>query len=161
MPDLSEWFTSGSTTLPMIVWPLILGVIIAAVAVFLNKKLIGRFVARLLAEKASTPQSAKTFAELGIKSSSFLRFSLRREGTLRKMVKAVDTVEEREGKSPVATERYYIPEEMAYRAERLYDPDDASVMTVLLAVLIFILVAVGLLFVVPELIQMLKNAFSK
>ncbi len=153
--SFSDFLTGGDTTLNMILWPMIAGVIAAACLIFANKKIIGVFVKRLLEEKADSAETAKSLEELGFAKKRLLRFSLRPGSTLRKIV-SVSVPEEPDG-APV---RYYIPEEKAYRAEVTYDPDGVSVMTILLAIIMFLVLTVLLMTVIPDLIRMASNAFG-
>ena len=55
-------FTKTATTLLMIVGGLCLGMMIACVAAYVQKKHIGKFIRTLLAEKAHDKQAAKSLA---------------------------------------------------------------------------------------------------
>ena len=157
--NLSDFFTGSETTLASIIIPLVTGVIIAAGAVLFNKQIIGKFVKRLFDENADSEQNAKTLEELGFQKNRILRYSLRDGSTLRKVVMASPVSnDEEEKKTPP---RYYIPEEHAYRAEVIYNPDGSSVLTILIAIIMFIAVTLLLLVIIPDLIQMASNAINK
>ncbi len=157
--NLSDFFTGSETTLASIIIPLVTGVIIAACAVLFNKQIIGKFVKRLFDENADSEQNAKTLEELGFQKNRILRYSLRDGSTLRKVVMASPVSnDEEEKKTPP---RYYIPEEHAYRAEVIYNPDGSSVLTILIAIIMFIAVTLLLLVIIPDLIQMASNAINK
>ena len=157
--NLSDFFTGSETTLTSIIIPLVTGVIIAACAVLFNKQIIGKFVKRLFDENADSEQNAKTLEELGFQKNRILRYSLRDGSTLRKVVMASPVSnDEEEKKTPP---RYYIPEEHAYRAEVIYNPDGSSVLTILIAIIMFIAVTLLLLVIIPDLIQMASNAINK
>lgn len=168
MPTLSELLTGSETTLASILWPLMAGVILAACVVFLNKKILGSFVKRLLDDKICDEASAKTLRELGFEKNRFLRYALRPESTLRKMVKmappaVTEPVDGTGDTEPAATAdepRYYIPEDCAYRAEVTYRPDGSSILTVVIAAIVFIAAAVILLSVIPRLIELVGQAFG-
>ncbi len=155
--SLSDFFTGSETTLVSVLIPLVLGVIIAACAVLFNKQVIGKFVKRLFDENADSEQNAKTLEELGFQKSRILRYSLRDGSMLRKVVMASPDPEKEE-KTP---KRYYIPENCAYRAETIYNPDGSSVLTIVIAIIMFIAVTLLLLVIVPDLIQMASNAVNK
>ena len=157
--NLSDFFTGSETTLASIIIPLVTGVIIAACAVLFSKQIIGKFVKRLFDENADSEQNAKTLEELGFQKNRILRYSLRDGSTLRKVVMASPVSnDEEEKKTPP---RYYIPEEHAYRAEVIYNPDGSSVLTILIAIIMFIAVTLLLLVIIPDLIQMASNAINK
>ena len=82
-----ENFSFGNplATYRMIIIAIALGLIIATVAVFVGCKVSGELVRRLYAEKAFSPDKAKTLAELGLGSRRALRHSLR-HGSLKRMI---------------------------------------------------------------------------
>lgn len=149
----SDLLIQNNPTLAAILYPMLIGLIIGVIVVLFNKQMIGRLVKKLLDEKIRTEDAAKTLDELGFGKSKLLKFLLRDGTTLRKVVKAAET----DKSSP---ERYYIPEECAYRAEVIYNPDGSSVITVVIAVVMFIALTFIMMTVIPDLIQMLMNAIN-
>ncbi len=145
------FWDQSNPTVASILWPMIVGVILASFAVLFHKKTIGKFVKKLLTERAETEASAKSLSELGFVKSRFLRYALRDGSTLRKMVYRTEA----EGEP-----RYYIPEDKAYRAEVTYHPDGSSVLTVVFSVILILVVASVMMILIPDLIQMAKNAFE-
>ena len=156
--NLSEFFTGPISDLASILSSMVIGVILAACIVFINKQTIGKFVKRLFDEKATSEDTAKTLEELGFEKSRILRHALRSGSTLRKMVMACSDGSEEESSSPL---RFYIPDEKAYRAEITYNPDGSSILTLVIATLMFIVVATILVVLIPDLIQMASNAIDK
>jgi hypothetical protein len=152
--NLSDLLTGGNTTLASILWPLIAGVILAACAVFFNKQTVGKFVKKLFDEQAINEESAKSLAELGFEKNTIVKIALRTGSTLRKVIHVVPI----DGEDTTAAERYYIPDECAYRAEVTYNPDGSSILTIVIAIVMFIAMAVILMTVIPDLIQMASNA---
>ena len=152
--NLSDLLTGGNTTLASILWPLVAGVILAACAVFFNKQTVGKFVKKLFDEQAISEDSAKSLAELGFEKNSLVKFALRSGSTLRKVIRVAPV----DGEDNTAAERYYIPDECAYRAEVTYNPDGSSVLTIVIAIVMFIAMTVILMTVIPDLIQMASNA---
>lgn len=144
---------------------MVLGVTLAVFIVFFNKKTLGKLVKKLFEEKAENEITAKSLKELGLEKSRILRYALREGSTLRKMVYAVPP---RDGEEAASGEKgqksgevkYYIPEDKAYRAELTYNPDGTSVLTVVLAILIFAIVSLVLLAVIPSLVRIAVSTFS-
>jgi hypothetical protein len=141
----------SNPTVGSILWPLMVGVIIAAFVVLFHKKTLGKLVKKLFDEGAKTEATAKSLAELGLEKNKFLRYALRPDSTLRKIIDATEVDGEL---------RYYITEDNAYRAEVTYNPDGSSVLTVVIAILLILIVASVMLILIPDLIQMFKNAFN-
>lgn len=154
--NLSDLFTGGSTTLASLLWPMATGLILAVCAVFWNKQTIGKFVKKLFDMQATSEDNAKSLAEIGYGKSRMIPFLLRHDATLRKVIYAVPAGEQN-GNQP---ERYYIPESCAYRAERMYNPDGTSLLTITIAIILFIALAMILLAVIPDLLQMAANALD-
>lgn len=150
--NLSQLLTGGNTTLASILWPLVAGVILAACAVFFNKQTVGKFVKKLFDAQANDADSAKSLSDLGLQKSVILKLALHPDSTLRKMVRSAPA------EDASAPERFYIPEETAYRAEVTYNPDGSSVLTIVIAIVMFIAVAMILMTVIPDLVQMVSNA---
>ncbi len=153
--NLSDLLTGGNTTLASILWPLVAGVILAACAVFFNKQTVGKFVKKLFDVQAINEESAKSLAELGFEKNALVKFALRTGSTLRKVIRVAPVDGEEQ---TAAQERYYIPDECAYRAEVTYNPDGSSVLTIVIAIIMFIGMTVILMTVIPDLIQMASNA---
>jgi hypothetical protein len=139
----------SNPTVGSILWPLMVGVIIAAFVVLFHKKTLGKLVKKLFDEGAKTEATAKSLAELGLEKNKFLRYALRPDSTLRKIIDATEVDGEL---------RYYITEDNAYRAEVTYNPDGSSVLTIVIAIVMFIGMTVILMTVIPDLIQMASNA---
>ena len=152
--NLSDLLTGGNTTLASILWPLVAGVILAACAVFFNKQTVGKFVKKLFDEQAVSEESAKSLAELGFEKNSLVKFALRSGSTLRKVIHVAPI----DSEDNAAAERYYIPDECAYRAEVTYNPDGSSILTIVIAIVMFIAVAMILMAVIPHFIQMASHA---
>ena len=52
---------------------------------------------------------------------------------------------------------YYIPEELTFRADNMFSKKGTSVVSALLGVLLFVIVAAISLMVVPQIVEMFKN----
>ena len=142
----SDILIQNNPTLAAILYPMLVGLIIGATVVLFNKQVIGKLVKKLLDDKIHSEGSAKTLDELGFGKSRMLKFLLRDGTTL-------------SGEAGAAA-RYYIPQDCAYRAEVTYNPDGSSVITVVIAIVMFIALTFIMMTVIPDLIQMLKNAIN-
>lgn len=151
--NLTELLTGGNAGTASILWPLMLGVFLAVVISYLNKRTTGKLVKALLEKKAESEETALPLTELGFKKQSF-RYALRKTSTLRSIIKEANSEED-------SAPRYYIPQESSYRAEVLYKPDGASPLTLIFVALGLIAITIFLLNVIPELTQMLKNTVDK
>ena len=124
-----------NSTTSIVFQGIFIGLIIAVLAVGYNKLVIGRFVKALINAEANHPAFAKSFSELNIKKTIFLRHALRGY-MLQKIVAKLEEENNEETK-------YYIPEDKLYRAGRLYGGKDVDVL-LMAAVLLVLFLFFGL-----------------
>ena len=79
-------FSKTSTTLLMIVGGLCLGMMIASVAAFIQKKLVGKLVQSLLKNGATTKEKAMSLKDLGLEKNSLIKHELSYASGLRKLL---------------------------------------------------------------------------
>ena len=82
--------TETATTLLMIIGGLCLGMIVAAFAIFFQKKVIARFVRALLYAQAYDENSAKTLEELGFAGDAVIRQEISHASMTRKVIGIVE-----------------------------------------------------------------------
>ncbi len=176
--DLNSFLTYKGMTLEIIVWSMFLGVIIGAFVILYNKSILGAFVRMLLETGANSPESAKTLEETGFSKNIFVKFSLQVKSTYRKIIQASpvnvrneitgDTIPPENSKKRITKKRrpaepklselkFYIPQEMAIRAESIYSNNGTSLLIVIITIALFLTVAILSFTVIPDLVQMLKN----
>jgi ABC-type amino acid transport system permease subunit len=176
--DLNSFLTYKGMTLEIIVWSMFLGVIIGAFVILYNKSILGAFVRILLEAGANSPESAKTLEETGFSKNIFVKFSLYVKSTFRKIIQVSpvksgyeikgDTVplentkkrikKNRRTAQPKLSElKFYIPQEMAVRADSIYSNNGTSLLIVIITIALFLTVAILSFTVIPDLVQMLKN----
>jgi TctA family transporter len=144
---LAKLLTGGNTTSASIIWAIILGVFIAVVITYINKKTVGKLVNKLLALPADSEENAVTLDELGFGKNGSLRYALRPSSTLSNIIKHTE-----DG-------RYYIPEDQQYRAEIVYTQNRLSVMTLVISAVLLIVAGSALLNVLPSFVNMFKSVF--
>lgn len=150
-------------TLDIVIWSIFIGIVLGAFYTYYIKSILGSFVRRLLAEEAFTPQTAKKLDQMGFAKNIIIRHALRDKSPIRKIVKAAAPADG-EGSSaprfdPLAA-RFYIPEELRYRADIMFDAKGSSLPVAIIAVLAFFVAALISFAVIPDLVQMAKNAIS-
>lgn len=157
-----------------------LGMVIAAILAVYEKKGLGEFVRKLIYEDCYTPESAKTLYELGFRKNAAVRGALR-SGSLSKIVKCAQKVaydeqiaqkkaeyEQNATKDSPAfvsvpykinyeTDTFYIPKEDSYAADVRYDKKGSGWIAVLVVALLSLVVAAFIIFILPEMLQMLDN----
>lgn len=183
-PDLSGYKYIGidSSGLRSIIFGILIGFFIACCMTVFDRRVLGDFVRHVLRNECLSKESAKTLEELGYLKNSIIRGSLRSGVSLRRVVKCVEEEEfladvarrraefEAENKESKGakfkepkfrldfeTAHFYIPEDMKYVADVKFEKKGANFVTLLLALLLFLALAVIAFFAVPELLQMLDN----
>ncbi len=144
---LAKLLTGGNITTASIIWSIIVGVFIAVVISFINKKTVGKLVDKLLALPADNEKNAVTLDEIGFGKKGALRYALRPSSTLSSIIKRTE-----DG-------RLYIPEDQQYRAEKVYTQNRLSILTLILSAIILVVAGSVLLNVLPSFIETVKGAF--
>ena len=144
---LAKLLTGENITTASIIWSIIIGVFIAVVITYINKKTIGKLVNKLLALPADSEENAVTLDELGFGKKSSLRYALRPTSTLSSIIKRTD-----DG-------RIFIPEDQQYRAESVYTQTRLSVLTLIFSAIFLVIAGSALLNVLPDIIEIVKGAF--
>lgn len=189
-PEMGEYeyiSVSGSMIRNIIVG-LLLGFFLACCMTVFDRRVLGDFVRRVLSCECFSRESAMTLAELGYLKNAIIRGALRRNVSLRRVVKCVEEEEylenarkeyealvktcEAEGKKPPkrtvpafkvdpSVMHFYIPEELKYVADVKFEKKGANWVTLLLAFLVFFAVAALAIFLLPDLLQMIDNMLGK
>ncbi len=177
-----------ANTVQTIIFAVAIGFIIAAFMAVYTRTVLGNFVRALLKSEAKDAESAKDLSSLGFFRSAAIRRELDRGVTLRKVVKCVQEEELRAAKEPTdgegesevkatpvggktlleeprfrpdfTTARYYIPEDLRYRAEIRFEKKGSGWGLMVGTVLISILIAGLICFLLPDIIQLADNLIS-
>ena len=144
---LAKLLTGGNITTASIIWSIIIGVFIAVVISFINKKTIGKLVDKLLSLPADSEQNAVTLEEIGFGKKGSLRYALRPSSTLSSIIKKTE-----DG-------RLYIQEDQQYRAEKVYTQNRLAIFTLIFSAIILIVAGSVLLNFLPSIIETVKSAF--
>lgn len=153
-------------SIELIVWAMFAGFIIASLMAVYNKRIIGGFVKSVLSDECFSPERAKTVTELGYGTDWFIKNALRTDTVLRRFIVRVDTEtsadenEKKQTKHDVidfSTAKFYIPEEQRYRAEVRYARRGTDFFAFGLCVVILAAAAFAAIYIIPELIQLVKN----
>ena len=145
--NLAEFLTGGSVSAASVIWPMMIGVFLAVLIAYFNKRSIGRLVKKLLAAPADSEESALSLSDMGLDKKSYIKYSLREGSTLSAMVKRTE-----DG-------RYYIPEELGYRAETTYYPDRSSPLTLIIFAVLLIAAGIGILNALPFVSDIIGGIF--
>ena len=128
-----------------LIFGIAVGLILAALLSCYVKHVHGGFIRRLLREGCTSPETAKSLYELGYFHNVTIRNQLTKGSAFGSLVQSVDAVGE-----PAKTDRelsgarFYIPEDLRYRAEVRYDEKGSGRLSLILTV-IFTAVAAALI----------------
>lgn len=131
-----------------IIWMFMLGVAIATIAVYYNSRFLGRFVRALLAIDATSPQSAITLEELGIKITPAIRNALKPGTSFSQIVIKTED------------DRYYIAPDKVSLAKAKYKGKDITIVFVILILVILAICAFAMTYIFPEAIDNFSNQLS-
>lgn len=134
--------------LKTIIWMFMLGVAVATIAVYYNSRFLGRIVRALLDIDATSPQSAITLDELGLKLTPALRNSLKPGTSFSQIVIKTED------------DRYYIAPDKVSLAKAKYRGKDITIVFVILILVILAICALAMTYVFPEVIDNLSNQLS-
>ena len=163
-----------------IVLGLFLGAIIACIAMAYNKQVLGGFVRKLLKDECKSVQNAKDLGELGYLKNPFIRGSVQKSVSLRRVVRCVEEDEfyerqnaerevyekkraeepslpkfrEQEYRVDASTDHFYIPEDMCDMAEQKFYAKGSSWLTTIIAIVVLCIAFFVLLIVLPKILQM-------
>lgn len=162
----TESYPEFSQSVPIIVFSMFIGVALAALISLYYKKVLGAFIGFLLKSGADSEETAIRLDSTSFAKNPFVRSALRRGSVYRNVLHSVppDDLSPgkglREKKEYVLRSSYYIPEELAFRAENLFLKRGTTVLSAVIGIVLCLAVAALSLVVIPDLIQMLKNLIA-
>lgn len=178
--------SSPLVTAGTIVFGLFIGSVIACIIVFYNRQVVGSAVRRLLSENVFSREAAKTISELGYKKNFFVNSFFRDNQSLKRIVKCVEEEDfyaeqekarleyeeaRKENKKlpkfkeeiyrvDVTTDRFYIPEDLKYRAEIRYNKKGSTWLSVILGIVLLTVIFFAVLLVLPWILGETNSAFG-
>lgn len=143
---------ADASTATVLIWGICAVIILASLYAFYVQKVPGRVARSLLCQGAKDAESAKTAAELGIAPRSLATWELTHGTALRRIVHEV----QENGNEP----RYFIPEELRYRAEVRYDKKGNELVGLLITVVLSIGLAVLLVNLLPIVLTLVDGTMK-
>lgn len=157
------------------------GVIIAMMISCYSKLHVGGFLRALLKKEALSPDCAQSIEDLGFRLTPLRRFSLKHDASLAKYAKIANEKEAvtfsdpgkvgsilrkvffkeaRIKKIDLRKAKYYIPKELKYRADVLFDKKGASPFLFIFWFVGFSALAFCVYLLIPEILTMTDNMIS-
>lgn len=154
---------NSTSSMELVIWCMYIGLMLATVFMYYQKKVIGSFVRALLKAGANDAQNAKTLTDLGFAKNAPVRSALRGSGALRKLVWETDDnyveneagvkISAREKPMDVNTGRFYIPEDNRIRAELRYNDKGTDIFMLIITALVFLMLAYLAVNYLPDLLE--------
>ena len=174
MYDLGEM--NPLMSLEVMVWCLCGGLILGALGSYFTRRDASLLIRKLIEDENFTPDRAITLEEAGLASNLPLRLSLRTGKPLRRLLTCVNEADfpkkkcsfirrfftgEREiVQTDLKTARFYLPEEMKYRAETRYNVKNVTPLDLILSVAILIAAGFVAIYAAPKLVDLLGGFLS-
>jgi hypothetical protein len=135
--------------LTTIIWMFMIGAAAAMVVMYYNSRFLGGFVRALLEIDATSPESAITAEEIGIKISLPIKNALKPGTAFSKtVIKTEDN-------------RYYVAPDKVGLAKLKYRGKDTTIFFVLLCLVTLALVALALSYIFPDIINSASAGLSE
>ena len=158
---LNDIFTyDGGNSVSFVVIGIFIGAAVACIVMLYIINFPGKMVRALVRLGALSPESAVSASDCGFKSEELLRFMLSEKGALSKYVHIipVETVKKgKKEKTVLTSAKFYLEPETKDRAEIRYEKKRAGVLTAVVGILLLGILALAVIWLIPELMQMLKN----
>ena len=178
--DIVISLTYDELTLYLIVLGICVGLIIGLIASYKTRITAHRAIRSLTAAGCNSPETAVTVDSLPTPGRSQIKRMLKSGKMLRRTVLCANE-DEMPQKTPSKAKkfffkhilsrdipqktdfsiaRFYIPEENQAAAEARYSCEGMSPVALLITIVVLVAVAIGALFIIPELMQMADNVFG-
>lgn len=144
--DKLDFFRTDSdamVSIQFIIMALAFGLIIAFIAVYYQRRVIGSFVRAIRSAEAIDEESAKTLAELGQENNVSAIAKLKKSASLRNLVTICDMKTEANGKIIIDdSTRVYIAKEKEERSRKQFGDNEDSLIPIILGSLALLVVVV-------------------
>ncbi len=149
-----------------IILALAVGFVVAALMTAYTRVVLGGFVRKLIADDALDAGRARSIMELGYFRSVAIRYELSRGSSLRMVVRSVEentdapAAARKKERVDFLSARFYIPEELRYRAETRFDKKGSGWLPVILVIVAVIVAASLLCLYLPDVLQLADNLIT-
>lgn len=171
-------FYNNILTLKTLIWGIYGGLVLGLAVSYYHKFFIGGFVRRLLKKEALGEEKALSLSDLDLKGMPIIKLAVKRDSALKKYVRIANPEEciskksakpfvkrirrffNREKEKAVYDfdkARFYIPEELKYRADTVFEKKGSTPAAFVIFVVLLTALAAAVSFLIPELLTMLDN----
>ncbi len=157
---------------------ILIGVLLASLYVAYMRTVPGGFVRKLLTLEADSPEKAKTLRELGYFRSPMIRRELTRGTSLRMVVRYHDPKMDQDAEGPreidkkhtrthktadkldFLSARFYIPEELRYRADVRFDKAGSGWRLAIVTAIVAVVAAALICLFLPDILTLVDGIIS-
>lgn len=132
----------------IVLWMFFFGGSAAIISMYYNSRFLGNMVRSLLKIDATSPETAITADELGIKITPALKHALRPESNFSQIVMKTDD------------ERYFVAADKIAMAKAKYKAKSISLGFVITSIIILFVVTCAMVIVMPDVINGFSDSFS-
>lgn len=164
-------FFNDPTAFKILVLGIYFGLIVAALATYYNKQILGGFIRTLDARGCLSPQSALGLGELGYLNNPFIKLSLRFGYTLRRVVSVVCGSGEdgemigvslieaslKKRRSDLKNDKLYIPESKRDVTVQRFYAKGSGVLSLILTIAIGLAAVIVIFKLAPFVVRILEN----
>ncbi len=171
--DNFSFATGTAGKLQSIIFAVVIGMLLASIITVYLRAVPGGFVRALLKAEANSPESAATLRQLGYFRSSAIRRELSRGVNLRRVVMQAEEVaghaqesgevsknDTHPQKIDFLTARFYIPEELRFRAENRYNTKGSDLRLLILTPIIVLILAALVGYFLPDILLFADNIIN-
>lgn len=174
-------FKNPTTTLPIIIWGIYAGFVIAGIMSYYNKNYLGAVVRALVKKGANAPDKALTFSEAGIKAGVLRCRAVFGDDPLSKYIKIANPKEaelplkeenafmrglrkffgrERKKKYSADKTKLYVLEEKRIQAELRYSAKGTSLPIIIIGAVLAFILAVVVINCIPYLLDLIDSVIT-
>ena len=141
--DFYRTDSDALVSLQFIVMAIAFGLIIAFIAVYYQRRVIGSFVRAIRYAEANDEESAKTLAELGQENNVSAIAKLKKSPSLRSLISVCDAEVTEKGEFVIdENSRFYIAKEKEERARKQFGDNQDSLIPILIGSIILVIVVI-------------------
>lgn len=157
-----------ATNIRLVIVTMAIGILLAGILAIYYRSLLGKFVRYLLKNKIHSEECAVALADTPYRRNLFIKGALRSGGVYGKVINYTDGEDGGSvfvsGKLPdrktVSRRKYYIPEDMRYRAEFMFTKKGTNIPVLIVTIILIAAFTLLCLYYLPRLLSLLKEAYG-
>ena len=158
MGSFSSLWTDTVTTLDKVVWSIFIGIVIASLMLWYNRRVVGAVVRVLNRDRIHSPQKAKTLGEMGL-NNRFIRNALKRSDSVLRKTVYTECTKKKLTEKDFDEVKFYIPEELRHKSHYKYLSNNTTLPIILIFIVVMFILALLCIKYIPELLDMIPESW--